>query len=296
MSSSQRKIFPFTLLGLLLSLLGATVLYDYGLRPWLAYARLAEAVEAPATIVELGPPQGKQRSREVTFRYVVDGVPYTSDYAAVFYQRSTFYDALAEKFERGEATTCYYAADDPSLAVLSRDPTADSFIALVLGLGLAVVGLYALWHTWLAPIDTRFDAPSAPAPLDLAGVRAVEAQLGYSFPLDYVDKMCTANGGELFTEEDDWELAPIANSAVGSKRSSSAPTADVQTLTAEAQAWHKFPADAVAIAENGLGDYLAFLPIDGTNRLGSAVYLFRHETGEVSKLAEDFLSLAVAGD
>ena len=45
-----------------------------------------------------------------------------------------------------------------------------------------------------------------------------------------------------------------------------------------ARALEGFPKDAVAIASNGEGDFLVFLPKDASDRLDPQVFVWNHET------------------
>ncbi|WP_373976081.1 SMI1/KNR4 family protein [Chitinibacter sp. SCUT-21] len=51
-----------------------------------------------------------------------------------------------------------------------------------------------------------------------------------------------------------------------------------------------FPANAIAIASNGCGDQLVF--IRTAHAFNPAVYLWSHESGELSKVADDFAQLS----
>ncbi len=56
--------------------------------------------------------------------------------------------------------------------------------------------------------------------------------------------------------------------------------------------WPNFAAGAVAIANNGDADHLIFLSkTDAPDELDPAVLWWNHETGQVSKLADDFAEL-----
>ena len=62
--------------------------------------------------------------------------------------------------------------------------------------------------------------------------------------------------------------------------------------TKQAREWPGFPANGVAIADNGTGDKLVFVPNDAGDRLAEAVYWWDHETGELTAVADDFGELA----
>lgn len=114
-----------------------------------------------------------------------------------------------------------------------------------------------------------------------------EAKLGATLPQSYRSAMMAANGGEVATEEEDWSLYPILDSS--DKKRLSRTCNDIVAETRSCAGWHRFPPQAVAIANNGFGDQLVF------RRAGDsfepAVYLWSHETGELAKVADDFADL-----
>lgn len=123
-------------------------------------------------------------------------------------------------------------------------------------------------------------------PFDLAEsyVIEVERQLGASLPVSYRTSMLIENGGELETEEDDWQQYPIADT---SDRKHLSRTANhILKETEACLDWPGFPANALAIAGNGCGDQLVFLK-EG-NTFQSTVYRWSHETHDLQKVADDF--------
>jgi hypothetical protein len=65
--------------------------------------------------------------------------------------------------------------------------------------------------------------------------------------------------------------------------------------TASAKEWPDFPGDALAIGANGGGDVLVLLPDPAQDRYGDCVYWWDHETGDLTKVAEDFAELECEG-
>ena len=59
-----------------------------------------------------------------------------------------------------------------------------------------------------------------------------------------------------------------------------------------AREWRDFPPNGVAIADNGSGDTLVFVPNDSADRLAEVVYWWDHETAEMTAIADDFGALA----
>lgn len=123
-------------------------------------------------------------------------------------------------------------------------------------------------------------SPTAPI------VQAVEQQLAYRLPAAYAAAMQRHNGGEIPTDSDLWELYPLPGAEAHLAGHSAVE--DVVTETLERRQRPSFPEGAVAIADNGLGDQLVFLPTDEPGRLGDACWFWHHETGELSLVADHF--------
>ena len=129
-----------------------------------------------------------------------------------------------------------------------------------------------------------------PFDLDERYVQAVDQALGVSLPTSYRLAMMKSNGGTVSTESDDWDLYPIADD---SDRKRLARTLNgVVPETERARAWRGFPSAAVALGRNGEGDQLVFLA-DG-QRLGPEVFIWRHETCELVRVADDFAAFVAA--
>jgi hypothetical protein len=123
-------------------------------------------------------------------------------------------------------------------------------------------------------------------PFDLAEtfILAAERELGGSLPKSYRAALLRANGGELETESDDWEMYPIADTSDRKRLSRTAN--HIIKETQSCREWPRFPEGALAIAGNGSGDQLIFLK-DGAS-FSAAVYAWSHETGAIAKVADDF--------
>lgn len=129
-----------------------------------------------------------------------------------------------------------------------------------------------------------------PFPLDITCVKSTEAKLGVSFPLGFVARMLRDNGGEIQIEGEVWWLYPFLDRT--DRRRLKRTCNDIMRETESAQKWPGFPSTAVAVAGNGSGDQLILLPRpEAPQRLQDAVFLWDHETGEVHKIADDFVEL-----
>ena len=114
-------------------------------------------------------------------------------------------------------------------------------------------------------------------PVDIQFVERTEAKLGRKLPLGYVVKMCHANGGEVRTCTDSFRLYPIFDDS--DKKHLKRTCNDVIRETASAQEWPDFPANALAIGDNGGGDKLVLLAEGESERYSDAIYWWDHETG-----------------
>lgn len=130
-----------------------------------------------------------------------------------------------------------------------------------------------------------------PFPTTEEFIRQAESQLGIRLPQDFRAYLIASNGGELEAVEDSWQLHPVFDS---SDRKRAARTAShIVQETQQARAWAGFPSNAVAFASNGSGDFLVFLPEPKTpGALDDAVYVWRHETRDVMRVAASFGELS----
>ncbi|MGQ8870110.1 SMI1/KNR4 family protein [Myroides sp. TSA_177.3] len=129
-----------------------------------------------------------------------------------------------------------------------------------------------------------------PFPIELTYIKQTEDELGVWFPDDFKAKMMQENGGELSTEEDDWQLYPFFDRS--DKKRISRTCNHIGLETKQAQAWRNFPANAIAIASNGSGDHLILLPEAGNEKqLSEVIYAWWHEEGIPKKVADSIEDL-----
>jgi SMI1-KNR4 cell-wall len=128
-------------------------------------------------------------------------------------------------------------------------------------------------------------------PFDLSEswVLDLENQLGARLPEAYRIAMLVDNGGALSllngkALDDSWWLYPIEDRTDRKRLSRSANYVLKETLSC--RAWESFPANGLAIADNGSADQLLFLL--GDAQFDSTVYHWNHETGLVTVMAPDF--------
>jgi hypothetical protein len=126
-----------------------------------------------------------------------------------------------------------------------------------------------------------------PFPTTLECIVEAENQLGVQLPESFRSHLLVSNGSEVDVEDDTWRVYPVFDK---SDRKRIARTANhVVYETNQARSWPGFPAQGVAIADNGAGDKLVLLPSAyDAKRLGSAVLFWDHETRQTSFVADDF--------
>lgn len=93
-----------------------------------------------------------------------------------------------------------------------------------------------------------------PFPVSEEFLEAAERELGRRFPEPLRSRLVGHNGGEVRDEEEDWQLHPVWDSSDKERMRRSAN--HVVKETRQAREWRGFPADAIAIGENGSGDRL----------------------------------------
>ncbi|CAM3033920.1 SMI1-KNR4 cell-wall [Flavobacterium succinicans] len=125
-----------------------------------------------------------------------------------------------------------------------------------------------------------------PFPVDIKYINETEQELELVFPNKFKSKMTKENGGELITEDDDWQLFPFFDKSDNKRISRTCNHIGLETK--QAKEWDNFPKNGVAIASNGSGDYLVLLPIaENEKKLREEIFFWLHETGEIEKVAEN---------
>ncbi len=125
-----------------------------------------------------------------------------------------------------------------------------------------------------------------PFPVEERFVEAEEAKLGIRLPSSFRSYLLVSNGGDIEVADDDWQVAPVFDS---SERKRSGRTAShIARETASAREWPGFPDSGVVAASNGTGDLLVLVPSTDPSVLDEAVYVWRHETRDLVKVAESF--------
>lgn len=119
-----------------------------------------------------------------------------------------------------------------------------------------------------------------PFPVEMTLIHQAERQLGRTLPMDLRVRLHRDNGGDVRAAGDAWRLFPVFDS--GDRQRTTRTANDIVREARSARERSGFPEDAIAIAENGGGDYLIL-------RAGSEeVKLWDHGTGETEPVEVDW--------
>lgn len=133
-----------------------------------------------------------------------------------------------------------------------------------------------------------------PFPTEFKFIEAAEARLGTRFPDAFRAHLLKSNGGEVEVLGLNWELAPVQDSTDHERLRRTA--IDVVHETIEARKWPGFPKNAVAIGEDGCGNYLVFLPQkEDSQVLASELHIWWHEGSELESLGGSFSEATAKG-
>lgn len=129
-----------------------------------------------------------------------------------------------------------------------------------------------------------------PFPIDVKYIEETEKELGLIFPNSFKAKMKKENGGEIETEDDDWQIIPFLDKL--DKKRISRTSNHIVLETKQARNWRNFPVDGIAIASNGSGDFLILIPTEENQQnLRNEIFSWFHETGEIKKVANNIEEL-----
>ncbi|MDO4259580.1 MAG: SMI1/KNR4 family protein [Actinomycetaceae bacterium] len=133
-------------------------------------------------------------------------------------------------------------------------------------------------------------------PTDDRFIDRAQEQLGVAFPPKYRAFLLGQNGGEIEPEtlpDVVFEIYPVFDDS--DRRRAARTGVDIVRTQGECRSWDGFPSEAVAIGDDGSGNFLLLLPDEG-GVLGETIYLWDHETGECEELAPDLPSLELLED
>jgi len=125
--------------------------------------------------------------------------------------------------------------------------------------------------------------------LDEKYIKKAEEILGTLLPNAYKNEMMQNNGGTICIDDEVWELFPIADTS--DKKRISRTCNHIIHETNQAKRWSDFPKNALAIASDSCGNLLIFKQENG--KYLDEIYLWNHETGELSMVANSFEGLEI---
>jgi len=126
-----------------------------------------------------------------------------------------------------------------------------------------------------------------PFPLSETELKKTEEAIGATLPESYRNSMMQNNGGAVEAYDEVWELFPIQDQS--SKKLISRTCNHVLKETESAQEWPNFHENALAIGENGSGDYLIIFQ-EG-QKFEPGVFAWFHEDGALVTVAAQFSDL-----
>lgn len=127
-----------------------------------------------------------------------------------------------------------------------------------------------------------------PYPIDEKYIKETELELNVKFPNEFKARMIKINGGELITDEFEFEIYPFFDKS--DKKKISRTCNHIGLETENARKWNGFPKNTIAIGSDGFGN-LIILTHSGNGILTDKVYFWNHETGKQSIIAKSINEL-----
>lgn len=122
-----------------------------------------------------------------------------------------------------------------------------------------------------------------PFPVDIEYVSRAQRTLNVVFPPEYLLQLVRENGAELETSVDHWHLFPVYDDSDCKRMKRTCN--DVVRETRKLRELDWFPQTAVAVGENGGGDYLVFLPDkEYAQQLRPVLYCWESVSGEINEI------------
>ncbi|PCI35130.1 MAG: SMI1/KNR4 family protein [Flavobacteriaceae bacterium] len=127
-----------------------------------------------------------------------------------------------------------------------------------------------------------------PFPVNEKYIIETESEMKIKFPNEFKNRMMKSNGGELSTEEYEFELFPFFDKS--DRKRISRTCNHIGLETKNAREWNGFPENGIAIGSDGIGN-LIILTHNGNRILTDNVYFWNHEIGQIEKIAESINEL-----
>jgi hypothetical protein len=127
-----------------------------------------------------------------------------------------------------------------------------------------------------------------PFPINEKYIKETESELNVEFPTEFKNQMIKSNGGELVTDEFEFELYPFFDKS--DRKRISRTCNHIGLETKNAREWNGFPENGVAIGSDGFGN-LIILNHSENGILTDNIYFWNHENEKTEKIAESINEL-----
>ncbi len=127
-----------------------------------------------------------------------------------------------------------------------------------------------------------------PFPLDKKYIKETESELNVKFQSEFKKRMIKSNGGELVTDDFEFELYPFFDKS--DRKRISRTCNHIGLETKHAHQWNGFPKNGIVIGSDGFGN-LIILTHSGDGILSDEIYFWNHEIEQIEKIAESIIYL-----
>ena len=127
-----------------------------------------------------------------------------------------------------------------------------------------------------------------PFPIDEKYIKETESELNVKFPNEFKNRMMKSNGGELVSDEFEFELFPFFDKSDQKRISRTCNHIGLETKNA--REWNGFPENGIAVGSDGFGN-LIILTHNGNGVLTDEIHFWNHEMGQTEKIAESITEL-----
>ncbi|MEW7292837.1 SMI1/KNR4 family protein [Aquimarina sp. 2304DJ70-9] len=127
-----------------------------------------------------------------------------------------------------------------------------------------------------------------PFPIEEKYIIETESELNVKFPIEFKTRMIKSNGGELVTDEFEFELYPFFDKS--DRKRISRTCNHIGLETKNAREWSGFPENGIAIASDGYGNQIILIH-NGDGILTDEIHFWNHENGKTEKIAESINEL-----
>ena len=127
-----------------------------------------------------------------------------------------------------------------------------------------------------------------PFPIDEKYIIETESELNVKFATEFKNRMIKSNGGELVTDDFEFELYPFFDKS--DKKRISRTCNHIGLETKNAREWNGFPENGIAIGSDGFGNQIILIH-NGNGILTDEILFWNHEMGKTEKIAESINEL-----